>query len=149
MVSGEFGPVLIAMHNQLPIEDASWDEYLDRGERVLKMVNGDLSRLRGLTITDGAAPNAAQRNRLRTRLGTGASKASVITESMVVRTVIGIFGVFIQGLKVYHPSDWANAFRYIEVPPDRHEDLKKLLGTMRAKLGPVRSLEPMLENRPR
>jgi hypothetical protein len=149
MVSGEFGQVVIAMHNHLPIEDASWDEYLNRGERIFKSVGGDLSKMRWLTITDGAAPNAAQRNRLRTRVGGGSTTTSVITESMVVRAVIGIFSVFIRGLRVFHPNDWESAFRYIEVPPDRQEELKNLLRTLREKVGGVRSLDPMLDNKSR
>jgi hypothetical protein len=149
MVSAEFEQILIAMHNNLAPEDEAWDEYLQRGERILKELNGDLSRMRVLTITDGGAPNVAQRNRLRASAGGGKIKSSVISDSMLVRVVVAIFSVFLDGVRVYRPTDWVNAFGNLELPPERHVEMTNVLRRLRTRLGTVRSLDPMLDGQKR
>jgi hypothetical protein len=145
MVSGEVGSLLIAMHNEGPPEEAAWAEYMQRLERILREAGGDITRIHGMTFTDGGAPDAAQRTKFRSLLEGKTVAGSIVSDSVAVRTVVGILSVFVKGISVHPPGHWQAALAAAKVPPERHEELKVLLRSMRDQLGPIRSLGPLLD----
>jgi hypothetical protein len=146
MVSGRLGNLVIAIHGGQPPTEEEWARYLARCEAVRSEVTASGGTFAGLTITDGGAPNPVQRNALRALLidaqghfGQGA----MLTDSVVSRSLVSLFSMFVRGLGAFSPPHWREALRHVGVPAEREGGVCAELLRLSAPLGEVRSLVPL------
>jgi hypothetical protein len=149
MASARWKSVIIAVHNDRAPSDVEWDQYMALLRGLADDLHGDISKIHGLTFTDGAAPNAAQRNRLREVLGGKTITAALLSNSMFVRGVIGILSVFIKGGRVFNPVDWRSAMTYLFGNTEVPAELLAILASMNDQIGKCQSLDPLLAANPR
>lgn len=144
---GRIGEVIYVVHNARSPADDEWDAYLALCEQE-KRSRPDAKVFLGLTITDGGAPNAAQRNRFRTILEGMNVRASVLTDSFTVRGVVTLMGMFVKNIEVYSGDDWRKAARNLDLPEANDVLLRDTLAAASAPIGPVKALASMVAWKP-
>jgi hypothetical protein len=112
--------VIYALHPSAPPNNADWDRYVDMVAAAVASQNAVFDRLLGFTVTDGGAPNAAQRKRLVDRVMQGQRpRAVIITDSILVRGVVTAFSWLARTeFSVFKPSDIRQALREVRLPAD-------------------------------
>jgi hypothetical protein len=123
------GDLGIAVHSAEAPTDAEWHVLLEM------MRHADLNRFRGLTFTDGGAPNTAQRRRLTALVGGRPLHAAVVTGSPVVRGVVTALRWSIPEMKTFPPDRLFEALAYLRVSPTELKAVKATVRHLRAELG--------------
>jgi hypothetical protein len=144
MASSTWQSVMVAVHNNQAPSTEEWDRYLELLREHVAAVGGDVRRVRGLTFTDGGAPNSVQRNQLRQILEGQTIVGSVVSDSAIVRTVVGFLGLFVRGGKIFSSRDWPGALTYLLGSPVPPSELVTRLRSMASEVGRCASLEPLL-----
>jgi hypothetical protein len=140
MASARWKSLLIAVHNDQPPSDAEWNAYMALLRAFSDELRGDALKIHSLVITDGGAPDASQRNQLREVLGGKTITASIVSDSLVVRSIIGFLSIFIGGGKVFAPADWKGACLRVLNSYEVPTELVTLLSALSAQVGQCRSL---------
>jgi hypothetical protein len=129
MIATRHGSYVVYVHTEESPSDEDWDLALRFYEAA------DASRLRTLVYTDGAAPNAAQRSRLNTVLGSNKQQPSaVLTPSLLARTAATAIGWFNPNFRVFGPRDFDAAFLHLMATPDERRALRALVEKLMAEL---------------
>src|SRR5205823_3860864 len=76
------GEIMVVIHTSSPPSDAEWKEYMDG------LASCDLLTMRSIVITDGGAPNSAQRKAINDLLQGRQVPGVVISPSAFVRGVV-------------------------------------------------------------
>jgi len=101
--------MIIALHTKKAPSDAEWNTYIGLCQEALKILNGDSTRLAGIAITDGGAPNAKQRALLATIIKDVHIRGAVVTESTLVRGVVTALSWINPQIKAYSPTGVVDA----------------------------------------
>jgi hypothetical protein len=135
MAFQKVGDYFILVHNAAAPTDEEWDEW---------MSEFDLHSI--LVVTDGGAPTASQRKRMKLRVdqlrgelaasGTKREpKVATITASSFVRGVLTALGWFYHDAYAAFPPDHIDqALSYLGVPPKFHIAMKTGVQTLRVQL---------------
>jgi hypothetical protein len=93
------------------------------------------SQIRALLVyTEGGAPNAIQRKRLRDTQ-TQMPKAALLTNSIVARMAMTAVNLFFKDtFRAFTPQEIDEALRYLAIPPADWPEIKKALGELREQL---------------
>lgn len=108
---------LLWLHTEV---DPPQDEFAGAVAQVgvLKRNKGDLSRLRSLVLTDGGAPNAAQRAQLMLEVFEGNVKSAVVTTVLNNRLKRGIATAISwinPSFRAYSPEQFEVALSYLDL----------------------------------
>jgi hypothetical protein len=122
------GEIMIVIHTSSPPSDAEWKEYMDG------LASTDLQTMRSIVITDGGAPNSAQRKAINDLLHGRQVPGIVISPSPFVRGVVTALAWFNPGLKAYSPDNFDDACRYLELTPDEIEVVWDTIDRLRDQL---------------
>lgn len=112
--------LVYAVHDGRAPSDEEWSEYVANCRALLERVS-DGSKVGGLAITDGGAPNARQRRLVigvvSELAGEGMARirSSVISESALVRGVVTAFSWHIPEMRIFAPSAVRVALDHVDV----------------------------------
>jgi serine/threonine protein kinase len=116
--------VLLALHTARAPSDDEWRGWVAMIETIANDNRFDLARTSNLVITDGGAPNTAQRTLVNTLIAQGKTlpAVAVVTSSMIVRSMIRGFSIFNPNIAVFAPVQIAKAAEFLgltkaDVPP--------------------------------
>lgn len=127
-VSTSRGEIMVVIHTSDPPNDAEWREYIDG------VLSTDLHSLRSVVITDGGAPNSAQRKALNEALNGAEVPGIVVTPSALVRGVVTALSWFNKKIKAYAPEDFDRACTYLELSGPEIEVVWETIDRLRALL---------------
>lgn len=99
--------VLVALHTHVPPSADEWDAWTALLEREVRLVDGDLATLPNLVVTDGGAPNISQRTKVNNLVAQARvlPRVSIVTDSVIVRTVARAFVIFNPLFRVFAPAE--------------------------------------------
>jgi hypothetical protein len=121
----------VVVHSAQNPSDGEWAAYTTELR--------DCERVDGLFVfTHGGAPNARQRKLLREVWAHRGKtpRVSVLTNAIVVRTVVTAFNIFLNNqLKMFALSELHPALEYLGIPPERRDPILRALERLRARLG--------------
>jgi hypothetical protein len=117
------------------LDAAEWDAYVDAWARV----RPDEAGARSLVYAKSAQPSPVQRDKLNKAIAeisaAGKLKSAVLTESMLVRTVITAMQWFHRDtFRVFAPSDLPAALRFLTLDTTESEQANTELNRLRALL---------------
>jgi len=115
------GGALFVVANDSAPEPADWDPYMVQLAEAFTQANGKPVKL--VVFAGGGVPNSGMRLKLREVTASRPILTAVITDSPVVRTIIGVFSLFVAGTKPFAPSDWRAALDYVGFPYDQLSSL--------------------------
>src|SRR5690606_33867423 len=114
--------------------DAEWDEYLGHIQAARELTRGGLGAVSAVVVTDGGAPDAAQRKRL-TRVVQGWEPVgAVISESLLVRGIVTALAWLGLRVRFFTLDEVSAALCSAAVPQGEHEallqDMRALASTL-------------------
>jgi len=109
--------------------DAEWSEMLDVVRKA------DLSKFRGISFSDGGAPNSAQRKMMNELIKGHSVPSVVITASTVVRGIVTAMSWFNPSMKAYAPDQLDDALRHLNVGESEFGIIKLEVRKLAMKLG--------------
>jgi len=144
MKAGIWRKVVIAVHNNLPPEQQEWDNYL---EVLVRTLNSDSNGTRVLTITDGGAPNAGQRSQLFQQVRgkySGTVLGSVVSDSILVRTVVTAFALVNPGSRAFSPRDFDTSLHYLGITSlEEKSQILQYLRSLAEKIPNIRTIHQL------
>ncbi len=129
------GDYFVLVHNAMAPTEEEWDEWMQQYTYASILV-----------VTDGGAPTASQRKRLKTRVdelraspsyvpNKKEPKVAIVTASSFVRGVITALRWFYHDSYAAFPPDHINqALTYLDVPPRYHISMKSTVQAQRLAL---------------
>jgi hypothetical protein len=112
--SAVVGETVFLVSNGLPPGATEWAAYLENIKGHLARRAGETGRL--LVFSGGGTPSSAQRLALRNAIDARPMKTAVVTDSAMVRGIIGVFSLFVAGTKPFATADWKAALEYVGFP---------------------------------
>ncbi len=121
----------------------TWNAYCDFIRKNLSR----LHELRGLAITDGGGPTAAQRKELRAMFGNRDVPVAVISDATVMRFIVSSLTLFNNAMRTFSAGDLASAAAFLGAPASFSESLLKMLSDVRRSAPPNQfvTLEEVLD----
>lgn len=120
--------VICALHSHVAPSDNEWREYLERVREVLAAHPGLVGAV-GLAITDGGAPNFAQRGALVNITGDIKPTSAVVSDSKVVRIATTALTMFGYQIRVFAPERFGDACDHLGVsaaaPAELIDDIRR------------------------
>lgn len=141
--------VVCAVHDHIAPTTAEWDAYVDAARRTVARVGAERSV--GLAITDGGSPDAQQRQQVITMLNaeTGGQvdrlRSAVVSESLVVRTVVGAFSLLMKDIQLFAPSASWRALEFIQVTDEDVPELRRGLEVLSARVPGARAVRAVID----
>lgn len=117
--------VILVVSDQAPAQ-AEWEAYLKKLGEHLERRAGEPGRL--LVFPGGGTPTSVQRLGLRTTIAGRPLNTAVVSDSVVVRSIVGVFSLFVAGTKPFASTDWKAALAYVGFPT---EETPSLLAAVR------------------
>lgn len=135
--------VLVAVHTKDAPSDAEWNAWLAFIEPLGEEVGQDLARLPNLVVTDGGAPSTAQRTAVNMLVAQGKTlpPVAVVTDSLLVRTVLRGISIFNPATKAFAPTELGQALDHLGIPASAANALAAVCVRMGKSLGRVRTTE--------
>ena len=124
-----------------------------QGESFLSFVqsrSAEVSQMKSIAISDGGGPTSLQRKRLQEFVQTKtAPKASVVTNSQIVRFAVAAITLFNSNVKVFDPRDMAEALRFLQLEKQQESGLLAAIEQMRnsVPLGKFKTLDMVLDRK--
>jgi hypothetical protein len=126
------GKFIVLVHNREPPAQAEWDAYI----AALTVSRRTLSVLNLLVVTEGGAPNAAQRAQIATAYGDTPTLTAVCNRSAIVQRVITAVGWITRArLRGFDYDDLAGAMDYLAIAPTEHRKIAELVAALQTDLG--------------
>lgn len=129
MAAKAVGNLGIAVFNANAPTDEEWAEMI----QVVK--KADLARFRGLSFSDGGAPNSTQRRMMNAALGGKSPLSAVVTHSAMARGVVTAMGWFNPNIKAFAPTELDEALRFLNVNRSEFEFIKLEIRSLVTRLG--------------
>jgi hypothetical protein len=105
------GGAIFAVANERAPEPADWEVYMTQLAEAFTEADGHPVKL--VIFAGGGVPNASMRLKLREVVASRPLRTAVVTDSSVVRAIIGVFSLFVAGTRPFSPSDWRAALDYV------------------------------------
>jgi hypothetical protein len=122
--------VLVYVHGAAAPSDEEWDSVLAHYDAPQANLP-----LRTLVYTEGAAPNAAQRARLNTKLGARRVRIAVLTPSALARAAGTAVHWFRPEVSIFGPRDIERALAHLVVTENESRDLTLALRELKREVG--------------
>lgn len=115
---GSYG-VVLWLHGTVDPSREDWERGLHATTRLCRSLGGDLTKLRSLVVTDGAAPNSAQRKQMSEEVFDDKPyKLAVITNSLdnpIKRGVATALAWMNPTFLAVTPDRWRDALRHLDL----------------------------------
>jgi hypothetical protein len=110
---------------------SDWDEMIE--QFVIRR-----GEIRGLLVhSEGGAPNAVQRKRIRESIP-DMPKAALLTQSVMARAAMTAINLFTKSFDAFAPTDIDKALTYIKAPTEDWPALKKALEELKREFAQQR-----------
>jgi hypothetical protein len=117
--------------------DVEWKTFVDVMAACMKLHDG---RIRTLVLTDGAGPNAGQRQMaIKAGWENNKSPVAVVSKSMLVRGIITAFGWYNMNIRSFPVHALADAHRFLSLTPLEVQWAKAQAARLRSMLEPAAS----------
>jgi hypothetical protein len=136
-VARVIGNVWLFVHTKENPSDEEWAALMDR--YAAPETN---QHVRTLVYSEGGAPNALQRARLKQLQGGVAVPIAVLTSSQLVRAAVTAIGWFNDRVRTFSPHEMEEALTFLEIPPGKREKLRTALGELQEEVLTSRSVRP-------
>lgn len=137
--------IVCALHSKRSPSDAEWDEYLGHVRDARELTRGGISAVNAVVVTDGGAPDAAQRKRLADVVRGWEPLAAVISESLLVRGVVTALAWLGMSVRFFPVNEVSAALSWAAVPESEHEALLAEINVLAKTLdGGVRTAEELI-----
>jgi hypothetical protein len=103
------GDRLVVVADSKPPSAAEWQQFIDACVALDKEGAGGIGSASALIFTDGGGPDSGQRLALKKVLRGQAAPAAMVTDSLAVRTVVGLISFFNPQIKVFKSAEWRQA----------------------------------------
>jgi hypothetical protein len=110
--------VVLVVHDSNSPSDEEWDEYCRNIGECLKDPAGA-----GIALTDGGAPNAAQRERVRLQLAGRTPRSAVVSPSLLVRGVVTALRWYNPHTVAFSPANIRDAFHFLGLTSSQANEL--------------------------
>ena len=137
------GETVIAVTNAKDPEVAGWDAYMTVLADHLNRRAGQPGRL--VVFAGGGTPSSAMRLKLRQVVEKRKLLTAVVTDSTVVRSIIGVFALFVDGTKPFNPRDWKDSLTYVGFPMENVSELVTAARALDAEVGGSSALVALLK----
>jgi hypothetical protein len=134
--------VLIAVHTSTTPSKDEWERYLRMTAEVIEESHGNYV---GLAVTDGGAPNSAQRAAL-VPLAKKAPevRGAAITNSILVRGIMTAMSWLLNpNFKSFTPEELAEALTHLQVHPMALTRVRDEIVKLQKELPPVATIQAM------
>jgi len=141
--------LLYAVHDHVAPTPEEWRDYVDAARGVVRRVGAD--RAAGLAVTDGGSPDAQQRQQVITMIReedggrVDRIRSAVISESLIVRTVVGAFTLLLTDISLFAPAGAWDALDFVRVPRSDAALVRADLEGLAARVPGVVALRSMLD----
>ena len=136
------GGIFVLVGNSTTPSQAEWDTYMAQLKLAIEAREGKPLGL--VVFTAGGTPDSGMRLQLRQTIGTSVVRTAIVTESMVVRSVVGIISIFINHTRPFAPLDWRSALEHVGFDFANLPVLKAALQEMDANVGGSAPVRPFL-----
>lgn len=133
-VAKVMGRFVVFVHDKESPPEPDWDKVLDLYRSL-----PNLRQMRSIVITEGAAPDAAQRKRLNEVLGGFKYPASIVTSSAFVRAVVTALRWFMPEMSAFAPGDETKMFDHVGASQHEREMLRAGIAELRAAFASLRA----------
>jgi hypothetical protein len=145
LVSGiwrdETKSLVLSIQNDYAPTDEEWNEYCANITLVLSDPNAA-----GVSLTDGGAPNSAQRDRVRETIGPHTGPSAVITRSLLARGVVTALSWFRPKTAAFTPERAHEAMQFAGLRADQVPGVCDAIRALDERLHPQsRVVSEMLE----
>jgi hypothetical protein len=127
------GDIMIVLHTATPPSELEWSAWLSALRLLPKQ------RLKLLIFTDGGVPNTLQRGTFLDVLADSQPAIAVVSNAPAVRGVVTAISWFNKNVKLFAPSNLADAFAHLGVNAERGRALFSTAQRATAQLGTVLS----------
>lgn len=134
------------LHTDRDVPQPEWDTAMDRLEAFLRANRMNVTDLRTLVLSDGGAPNAVQRARVRELLMGHGSKSSIITVALsnpIRRGLATAVQWMNPGTRFFLPREVRPAILHVDLAPWPRE-LAERLSKLAPLVAPNRTLAAAL-----
>jgi hypothetical protein len=133
MAFAVLGKLVLTVHTDRAPSPAEWASYV-RALNQLTREERDYQRIRNLVITEGGAPDSAQRKAVNDIISSKYVTAAVVSGSPVVRATVTAFSWFNNSIKAFAPHEMNDAFRHLELSSFEVELVDRRLSALRREL---------------
>lgn len=129
------GNVWLFVHTKESPSDEEWAALIDG-----YAASDTNHHVRTLVYSEGGAPNALQRARLKQRQGGVAVPIAVLTPSSFVRAAVTAIGWFNDRVRTFSPHEIEEALTFLEIPLGKRERLRIEMAELQQEVlmsGPV------------
>ncbi len=137
--------VIVSLHAREPPSTTEWLEYVRTCREALVRRPHDV---RGLVLSDGGAPSSMQRAALNDALGGRHVPVAVVSESVIVRSIVTALGWFNSDIKSFAPIMFQRALAHLGIPDEADPALWAALDDMEADLPATDVLHSLRQARP-
>jgi sugar (pentulose or hexulose) kinase len=132
--------VIVSVNGRTDPTDAEWDAYMEAITQTLAHHKGDLTRIRGISISAGGGPASAQRAKVNQLLSGRTVRVAIITASSVGRGIVTALSWFNPMIRAFSPARLSDAIRYLELPQNTQDALRAQLKSIAVALPEVAQL---------
>jgi hypothetical protein len=135
--------IILSLHRKGAPSPESWDLYMKACSDALTAANGNIRQLRGLSISDGGAPTAKQREQVNTFLSQsreGRAILAIVTVDPIVRGVIKALSWFNPQARGFSPQELPAAIDYLGLSPAQRAEFEPALAEALAEF-PIESVQ--------
>jgi len=122
--------IVCALHSKRSPSDAEWDEYLGHIQAARELARGGRGPVNAVAVTDGGAPDAAQRKRLADVVRGWEPLAAVVSESLLVRGVVTALAWLGMRVRFFPVNEVSAALRWAAVPEQDRDALLADIGAL-------------------
>jgi hypothetical protein len=141
---GRVDRFVVVVHGDEPPTDEVWKEYIEY------TFSGAVARdvVRHLVVTEGASPTSAQRKLLQEKTADFLDadpmsvRAAIVTSSTFARGIVTAIGWIVDAPRAFSPDKIEDAMKYLGIPMNYYEPIKKMVGTLQSELQKQRGNKP-------
>src|SRR5438552_1750256 len=111
------GETVLCVANAQAPEPAAWDAYMAVLKEHMDQRAGQPSRL--VVFGGGGTPTSQMRLQLKEVIAKRKILTAVVTDSSVVRGIISVFSLFVDGTRPFAVKDWKEGLEYVGFPMDK------------------------------
>lgn len=137
------GETVVLVSNAKAPEQAEWDAYLAKLGEHLDARAGKPGRL--IVFAGGGTPSSSMRLGLRKTIAERPMKTAVVTDSAVVRGIIGVFSLFVKGTRPFAAREWMGALEYVGFPFEKQGELTEAVTKLNAEVGGSAAVAELLK----
>jgi hypothetical protein len=122
--------IVVSLHRKQAPTSEEWLEYIQVLSETMVVLQGDGSRIRGLSISDGGGPSAKQReqvNDFMRRSTGGRGTISIVTADPIVRGIVRALSWFNPQARGFAPDQLSAAIDYLGLTPQQRSDFETVL----------------------